>query len=84
MATKRYVLYVDADEQKSILMPWMRSQTHVQVISKLPEIPSWLHGLPKPVLVDVLKTEAVWGTEIPVLMQTRKPPSKFAAVEELD
>lgn len=84
MATKRYVFYVDSEDSKSILTPWMRAQTHVQVLSKLPDVPQWLQTIPKPVLVDVLKTEAVWGTEIAVLMESRKPPSKFAPVEELE
>ena len=84
MATRRFVLYTDTQEQQSVLASWMKSQTHVQLVSQLAVIPAWLQPLQRPVLVDMLTQEAVWGTEIQTVMNSRKPPSKFAAVEELD
>lgn len=84
MSTQRYVLYVSDMSQRSVLVPWIRSQTHVQLLSTLPIVPPWLDTLPTPVLVDMLKLEAVWGTEIQVLMQSRKPQAKFGPVETLE
>ena len=84
MSTRRFVLYIESEEQRAILAPWIRSQTHVQPISRLASIPEWLQPLKAPVLVDMLSQEAVWGSEIESVMNSRKPPSKFAAVEELD
>lgn len=84
MATRRFVLYVDSEDQKQVLAPWMRAQTHVQLMKHLQLVPSWLDSMPRPVLVDLLNQEACWGTEIAIVMNSKKPPSKFAPVEDLD
>jgi hypothetical protein len=80
----RFVLYVDSDDQKTILAQWLRTQTHIQLVANLASIPSWLEPLPRPVLVDLLTQEAAWGSEMEVMMKSRKPPAKFSPVEDLD
>jgi len=84
MATRRFVLYVESDEQKTLLAQWMKSQTHVQVLSTLGRLPPWLQQARKPLLVDLLTQEAAWGSELDVMMNSRRPPSKFSPVEDLD
>jgi len=80
----RFVLYVDSEEQKTILVPWLRTQTHIQLVSSLASVPPWLQPLLCPVLVDLLTQEAAWGSEMQLMMQSRKPPAKFSPVEDLD
>lgn len=84
MSTRRFVLYVDTETQREVLAAWMRAQTHVQVVSKLDSVPTWLQPLQRPVLVDLLTQEAAWGTELAVVMNSKKPPSKFAPPEEIE
>lgn len=85
MATKRFVLYVKHEEDAALLYPWMKAQTHVQLVDKLPDLPGWLKGLALPVIVDKQKLEAAWGPEqIEAVMQSRKPATKFSNAAVLD
>lgn len=84
MATRRFILYIDTQDQRDVLATWLRSQTHIQLVSKLGQLPTWLQQAPRPVLVDMLTQEAAWGSELEGMMQARKPPSKFSPVEDID
>lgn len=84
MATRRFVFYIDNEDQRTLLASWLRTQTHIQLVSKLGPLPNWLQQIPRPVLVDMLTQEAAWGSELDGMMQVRKPPSKFSPVDDID
>lgn len=81
MSSKRFILYTE--ESSSFKIPaFLASQVHTQKISQLSSVPAWLQEAPKPLLVDTVKKQGLWGTELHTFVDSKRP-TKFSQVESL-